>query len=832
MQRIILSLGMITMVIGAIGYGATNAFFNDTELSTANVFMSGAIDLLVDNDSYYNGVFNEGTSWGSPDPVNLDEDTFLFFDFDDVKPNDYGEDTISLHVETNDAYLCANVTLTSNDDNGCTEPEGLPEGVDVTCGDPGEGEGELAGLINFIWWADDGDNVLETDETVINTGNFDGLGVGNSYALALADSDENIWTGVGGPVPGQETQYIGKAWCFGDIAEAALTPDDYISPAEDNDESGTAGEPEDGGFTCNGADLDNISQTDSLTADISFEAVQARHNDDFQCISGRDTTLTLVKELFSPVDDPTDWTLSASGPVSFSGVSGSGDVTNVVVTPGDYDLSESVYGDYEASLWNCDGGVVDGEGDTVTIAEGEQVTCTVINFIACEDASLQYADEVVSSDQGVRWDGGSINPDRTDSLQVLGAPESDGSEYDSPVVAGSFFSLGFNPDKEVNFDGGKIVIEFLNNFVVDGPGNDLRMWEVTGGSASSPYPIERLKIEVSQTGLPGSWFEVESSVDRDAEADLANSGLAWARYVRLTDVSDRGDFTTRPSADGYDLDAFSALTCADRSYVTNPPVGLTTITIDKVVSGGDAVPGDFSFEIDAAPAVLGSNVVSAGAHVVTEVDGPANYIASFSDGCDVNGNITAIADQNVTCTITNTYDPPVQGPETILGDDFGTGGCGTVITGWEKDTGNSCVNGTVAKDNGSGNDTESPDGGRFALLAGNNGYICREVDATGYENLSLKYYWRGDSDANDDETGSVHYFTTGDCSIPGPLTLLASHELDDGNNNLVEPWSSLQDINLPGALDNSSFFIIFKADSNGGNESFRIDGIDISATPI
>jgi hypothetical protein len=253
--------------------------------------------------------------------------------------------------------------------------------------------------------------------------------------------------------------------------------------------------------------------------------------------------------------------------VSFSGVSGSLDVTNVDVTPGDYDLSESGPAGYEASLWNCVGGDVDIDGDTVTVEEGAQVTCTVINYISCADPDLRYADNVVFDDQGVRLDGIAINPDRTDPLQVLGAPESNGDEYDSPVVSGSFFSLGFNPDQNVNFDGGKIVIEFVDNFLIDGPGPDLKMWEVTGGSASSPYPLEKLKIEVSQDG--STWFEVESSVDRDAEADLANSGLAWARYVRLTDVSDRNDFTTRPTADGYDLDAFSALTCADRSSLVD-----------------------------------------------------------------------------------------------------------------------------------------------------------------------------------------------------------------------------------------------------------------------
>lgn len=561
MQRIILSFALVTVVLGAVTFGATNAFFNDTEAATANTFTAGDVDLQIDNESYYNGRFNDDTSW---DLVDLTIERF--FDFDDVKPGDYGEDTISFHVHTNDAYLCANVTLTSNNENDCTEPEGE---VDESCGDPGEDEGELADLVTFLWWADDGDNVLEDDEEVISEGALGALGVGETYPLTLADSATNIWNEdqTGGPVPGDETLYVGKAWCFGEIGTDPILQDDEtddMSPDSDNNDNGVFGEPEDGGITCDGSFLGNESQTDSLTADISFEAVQARHNDDFTCeLPTPRTTLTLKKVLLSPVDDPTDWILEADGPTPLAGVVGSALVTNALVDPGTYDLSESGPDDYNASTWSCVGGTQD-DADTVSIAEGEQVVCTIVNYISCPDPSLQYADHVVSANQGVRKNGTLINLDRTDPLQVLGAPESTGTPFDNPVVAGSFFSLGFNPDLGINMNGGQIVVEFVDNFLVDGPGNDLRMWEVTGGTS---YPVEKLKIEVSQDN--SVWHEVASSLDRDAEADLASAGIGWARYVRLTDVSDRTLFEA--TADGYDLDAFSAITCADRTYLSNQP---------------------------------------------------------------------------------------------------------------------------------------------------------------------------------------------------------------------------------------------------------------------
>ena len=42
-------------VVAIIAVGATGAFFSDTETSTGNTFAAGAIDLGVDNTSYYNG---------------------------------------------------------------------------------------------------------------------------------------------------------------------------------------------------------------------------------------------------------------------------------------------------------------------------------------------------------------------------------------------------------------------------------------------------------------------------------------------------------------------------------------------------------------------------------------------------------------------------------------------------------------------------------------------------------------------------------------------------------------------------------------------------------
>lgn len=276
MKRILVSLLSVSLLV-TLGIFLTNAFFSDTETSTGNVLLAGELDLKVDNESYYNGVLNENTSWTVEDLTDQ-----LFFNFDDLKPDDYGEDTISLRAE-NDYWACMNVDLTANDDVTCTEPE-LAD--DPNCAVPGASQGELGGLIEFLWWADDGDNVLEAGEKVFKEGSASSLFDGEEK-WTIADSTLSVF-GETEPLPGGETTYIGKAWCFGDIGvlDPRLNQDNSRvarSPAGNNNGDELSGTPEDGGFTCDGTTLDNASQTDNLLGDVTFEAIQARNNPSFTC---------------------------------------------------------------------------------------------------------------------------------------------------------------------------------------------------------------------------------------------------------------------------------------------------------------------------------------------------------------------------------------------------------------------------------------------------------------------------------------------------------------------------------------------------------------------
>lgn len=271
MQRILLSALVVGGVVGAAVYGTT-AFFSDTETSVDNTFQAGSIDLKVGNSSYLvrDGEISqvESSTWEVADLVAQ-----KFFSFEDIKPEDMSEDTITLEVTSNPAWVCANIEATSASESGVLDPE-VEAGDDV---DDGNWDGELDNELNFVFWADDGDNVHEVGEEVLMAGPASNLPQGDNNGGAtypVVDSTTNPWGVDGDPMqPGPAGQvHIGKAWCYGAIAPAP------VSEADTNPiDRGTTG------ISCDGSAVGNISQSDALMGDITFTAVQSRNNAAYVC---------------------------------------------------------------------------------------------------------------------------------------------------------------------------------------------------------------------------------------------------------------------------------------------------------------------------------------------------------------------------------------------------------------------------------------------------------------------------------------------------------------------------------------------------------------------
>lgn len=301
-KKILMSLSVIAAAAAAV-VGGTGAFFSDTETSTGNTFTAGAIDLKVDSQQRYNNAVCVNGEWAlapgaqatNPQYPVLGDDcggawgltdlgpTNKFFDFTDVKPGDNGSNSISLHVFNNDAWVCATVSNLSDLDNTLTEPE-----------DPVDADNLLSGelketMIVTIWKDTDGDNVQDGGESVLYTG------PAQAGTWALYDSI------TGTPLSGETTAWLGVKW------DLPL---------------GTG----------------NEVQTDSLSADMSFQVVQSRNNAQFVC--GEDTVVVTSDDLAESVQEvvttPSKWLFyndSNNTVMTINQFSGNGGVNDIVAGP-------------------------------------------------------------------------------------------------------------------------------------------------------------------------------------------------------------------------------------------------------------------------------------------------------------------------------------------------------------------------------------------------------------------------------------------------------------------------------------------------------------------
>lgn len=216
---------------------------------------------------------------------------------------------------------------------------------------------------------------------------------------------------------------------------------------------------------------------------------------------------------------------------------------------------------------------------------------------------------------------------------VIAANGGFGSELLPDIVLGPPFGLGLtegSTDVLALGDGGEIVLRFDAPFICDGPGADFTIFENAFHSSSIEGPIfdELAFVAVSQdgevfyefpfdrvslTGLAGQ-TPVESHPDNGISPldpavsggdsfDLAAVGLAWARFVRITDVNgeipDVGDLPPflPPPNGGFDLDAVAAVhPCPDetpatpRATPTSPPATPTATSTPTDRPGATATP--------------------------------------------------------------------------------------------------------------------------------------------------------------------------------------------------------------------------------------------------
>ena len=224
-KGILLSVITVSVIVSMLGT-ATMSYLSDTETSFSNTIAAGIIDLKIDCKSThsYDGNVQQTITIEEKDLVFGD----TFFNWQDVKPGDNGEATLSFHVYDNDAWLWFQACNVIASGGAHPEPE---QHIDPN------NECDLDENINVrIWW-DDGDNTYEPEES--ETLLWPTTGDWGTAAEAL----QWLTAGALGPyeMTACTTYYIGIEWNIP-------------------------------------TNVGNEIQGDSLTFDLSFYAEQTRNN--------------------------------------------------------------------------------------------------------------------------------------------------------------------------------------------------------------------------------------------------------------------------------------------------------------------------------------------------------------------------------------------------------------------------------------------------------------------------------------------------------------------------------------------------------------------------
>lgn len=236
----------ITLVITVVVVLFVIFLRNDVVGSTfATNSDTGALELKIDNQTFYNGVLQPTLSWSLK---NLVPSNDKFFNFADVKPGDTGTTTMSIHLKNSSAYVCLDFKNLKDKENGINEPESQLDNTN---------NGELSSELEFFSWYDDGDNTFEVGEKPL-------FGTSTQMAsIVIASTTYALSDYLNGPAfPVNQTKYIGVTWCAGNLAVNLVTAK----------------------ITCDATAMGNEAQTDSMSVDVSIRAVSSTQQPKFTCV--------------------------------------------------------------------------------------------------------------------------------------------------------------------------------------------------------------------------------------------------------------------------------------------------------------------------------------------------------------------------------------------------------------------------------------------------------------------------------------------------------------------------------------------------------------------
>lgn len=233
----------------------------------------------------------------------------------------------------------------------------------------------------------------------------------------------------------------------------------------------------------------------------------------------------------------------------------------------------------------------------------------------CDPPACVYASNVIKYTVGLQKNGQSAYFFENDPKATRGEPDAN----DAPDALGKYFTLGYN---------GFIVLQ-LSSIVTDQAGNDLTVYEYSGGNPTFGVYPERAEIFVSKDGV--SWISLGLTSPASCQGTLDHSfDLAgktdWCRYIKVVDKTDRHARVLDPTtcaptsalafdgaSNGFDLDA---ITCGQSTtfarlgtdeteaisgkgvYILSPNPADDQVTLDLSRDQSIAIPPDGRAEIN------------------------------------------------------------------------------------------------------------------------------------------------------------------------------------------------------------------------------------------
>ncbi len=414
-------------------------------------------------------------------------------------------------------------------------------------------------------------------------------------------------------------------------------------------------------------------------------------------------TLTLQKTVVNDNGGTaldTDWTLSANGPTPISGVEGNAAVTNASVNAGSYNLSESSgpAGYTNGTTWVCTGGT-QGDDDTVSVAPGENVVCTITNNDI--PAHLIVIKHVINDNGGSAVASGFTT---TISGVTTATPSAPGAE--APGVDNTLTSVGaYSVDEGAHVGYTKTLSQDCTRTIAIG---ETKTCTITNDDIAPTLTL----VKTVENNFGGN------AVANDFQGKIDGNSVAWNV---ATNVTAGAHTASETNLTGYTAGSWSG-DCATDGSVTlalgeNKTCTITNtdqpahIILNKVVindNGGTAGINDFGLTVGGSAVTSGSNTqVNSNTAIALNEAGLAGYdfVSLTGDAkCPavLGGTVTLNEGETVTCTITNNDKAPKLHLRKVVVNDNGGTATEADFTLTANGTGSNDLSGTSPVDSGAG----------------------------------------------------------------------------------------------------------------------------------